>query len=129
MFVLTLSKLQMRLYILHTSYRLLMQAHRVLSNLTGLLVCQTNIMGTVSPLVTFQNFVWPVHKMNKSSSAFTGNLNQERFSAKLTLNWNSAVYLKLGKRFNLVCMGLLRLYLLCDNGDVRYFCCVAILQI
>ena len=45
--------------------------------------------------------------MNKSSSAFTGKLNQERFSANLTLNWNSAVYLKLiiGKRFNLVCVG------------------------
>ena len=45
--------------------------------------------------------------MNKSSLAFTGKLNQERFSANLTLNWSSAVYLKstIGKRFNLVCMG------------------------
>ena len=41
--------------------------------------------------------------MNKSSLAFTGKLNQERFSANLTLNWSSAVYLKLtiGKRFKL----------------------------
>ena len=45
--------------------------------------------------------------MNKSFLAFTGKLNQERFSANLTLNWSSAVYLKLtiGKRFNLVCVG------------------------
>ena len=45
--------------------------------------------------------------MNKSSLAFTDKLNQERFSANLTLNWSSAVYLKLaiGKRFNLVCVG------------------------
>ena len=45
--------------------------------------------------------------MNKSSLAFTGKLNQERFSAKLTLNWSSAVYflLIIGKRFNLVCVG------------------------
>ena len=45
--------------------------------------------------------------MNKSSLAFTGKLNQKRFSANLTLNWSSAVYLKvtIGKRFNLVCMG------------------------
>ena len=59
--------------------------------------------------------------MNKSSLAFTGKLNQERFSANLTLNWSSAVDLKLtiGKRFNLAWTGLLRLYLLCD---VRYFC-------
>ena len=28
-----------------------------LSNITGILVCQTNIMGTVSTLATFQNFV------------------------------------------------------------------------
>ena len=56
-----------------------------------------------------------------SSLAFTGKLNPERFSGSLTLNWSSAVYLKLttGKRFNLACAGLLRLYLLCD---VRYFC-------
>ena len=40
--------------------------------------------------------------MNKSSLAFTGKLNQGRFSANLTLNWSSAVYLKLtiGKSFN-----------------------------
>ena len=45
--------------------------------------------------------------MNKSFLAFTGKLNQERFSANLTLNWSSAVYLKLtiGKRFNLVYVG------------------------
>ena len=45
--------------------------------------------------------------MNKSSLAFTGKLNQERFSADLTLNWSSAVFLKLTieKRFNLVCVG------------------------
>ena len=45
--------------------------------------------------------------MNKSSVAFTGKLNQEQFSANLTLNWSSAVYFKLtiGKRFNLVCVG------------------------
>ena len=45
--------------------------------------------------------------MNKSSLAFTGKLNQERFSAKLNLNWSLAVYLKLtiGKRFNLACTG------------------------
>ena len=44
--------------------------------------------------------------MNKNSLAFTGKLNQERFSANLTLNWSSAVYLKLtiGKSFNLVCV-------------------------
>ena len=59
--------------------------------------------------------------MNKSSLSFTGKLNQERFSANLTLNWSSAVYLKLaiGKSFNLAWAGLLRLYLLCDVG---YFC-------
>ena len=64
--------------------------------------------------------------MSKSSSAFTGKLNQERFSANLTLNWSSAVYLKLtiGKGSTWYVWGLLRLYLLCDNGDVRYFCCV-----
>ena len=39
-------------------------------------------MGTVSTLATFQNFVWPVHKMNKSSLAFAGKLNWEQFSAK-----------------------------------------------
>ena len=33
--------------------------------------------------------------MNKSSLAFTGKLNQERFPANLTLNWSSAVDLKL----------------------------------
>ena len=38
--------------------------------------------------------------MNKSSLAFTGKLNQERFYV-----WR-----------------LLRLYLLSDNGDLRYFC-------
>ena len=99
--------MQMRLYILHTSCRLLMQAHWVLRNITGKLVCQTNIIGTVSTLATFQNFVWPVHKMNKSFLPFTGKLNQERFSATLTLNWSSVVYLKLtiGKRFSLVCVG------------------------
>ena len=45
--------------------------------------------------------------MNKSSLAFTGKLNQELFSANLTLNWSSAVYLKLtiGKRFNLARAG------------------------
>ena len=45
--------------------------------------------------------------MNKSSLAFTGKLNQGRFSASLTLNWNSAVYLKLtiGIRFNLAGTG------------------------
>ena len=45
--------------------------------------------------------------MNKSSLAFTGKLNQERFSANLTLSWSSAVYLKLtiGKSFNLACAG------------------------
>ena len=64
-------------------------------------------MGTISTLATFQNLVSPVHKMNKSSLAFTGKLNQERFSASLTLTWSSAVYLKLtiGKRFNLACTG------------------------
>ena len=61
-------------------------------------------MGTVS---TLANFVRPVHKVNKSSVAFTGKLNQEQFSANLTLNWSSAVYFNLtvGKRFNLVCVG------------------------
>ena len=45
--------------------------------------------------------------MNKSSLAFTGKLNREQFSANLTVNWSSAVCLKLtiGKRFNLVCVG------------------------
>ena len=45
--------------------------------------------------------------MNKSSLAFAGKLNREQFSANLTLNWSSAVCLKLTieKRFNLVCMG------------------------
>ena len=78
-------------------------------------------MGAVSPLAAFQNFILPVHKINKSSLAFTGKLNQKRFPANLTLKWNSAVYLKLtkGKRFNLAWAGLLRLYLLCD---VLYFC-------
>ena len=52
-------------------------------------------------------FRLPVHKRNKSSLAFTGKLNQERFSANLTLNWSSAVYLRrtIRKRFNLVCVG------------------------
>ena len=115
--------MQIRLYILHTSCWPLMLAHQVLSNITGKLVCQTNMMGTVSTLATFQNFVLPVHKMNKISLAFTGKLNREQFSANLTLKWSSAVCLKLtiGKKFNL---GLLRLYLLCDNSDVQYFCCV-----
>ena len=84
--------------------------------------------------------------MNKSSLAFTGKLNQERFSANLTLNWSSAVYLKLtiGKRFNLVCVGAIEAvsarcdHVACvpdhselwsgtqasDHGDVRYFCYV-----
>ena len=64
--------------------------------------------------------------MNKSSLAFTGKLNQERFSANLTLDWSSAVYLKLtiGKRFNLVCVGAIEAVSASDNGDVRYFCCV-----
>ena len=97
--------MQIRLYILHTSCQPLMLAHQVLSNITGKLVCQTIIMGTVSTLAAFQNFVRPVHKMNKSSLAFTGKLNREQFSANLTLNWSSAVCLKLtiGKRFILVC--------------------------
>ena len=45
--------------------------------------------------------------MNKSSLAFTGKLNQEQFPANLTLNWSSAVYLKLtiGERFILVSVG------------------------
>ena len=45
--------------------------------------------------------------MNESSLPFTGKLNQGRFSANLTSNWSSAVYLKLiiGKRFDLVCVG------------------------
>ena len=45
--------------------------------------------------------------MNNSSLAFAGKLNREKFSANLTLNWSSAVCLKLtiGKRFNLVCVG------------------------
>ena len=45
--------------------------------------------------------------MNKSSLAFTGKLNQERFSANLALNWSSVVYSKLtiGKRFNLASAG------------------------
>ena len=99
--------MQIRLYILHTSCWPLILAYRALSNITGKLVCQTNIMGTVSTLATFQNFVLPVHKMNKSSLAFTGKLNREQFSENLTLNWSSAVCLKLiiGKKFNLVCAG------------------------
>ena len=99
--------MQIRLYILHTSCWPLMPAHQVLSNITGKLVCQTDIMGTVSTLATFQNFVLLVHKMNKSSLAFTGKLNREQFSVNLTLNWSSAVCLKLtiGKMFNLVCAG------------------------
>ena len=45
--------------------------------------------------------------MSISSLAFAGKLNQERSSANLTLNWSSAVHLKLtiGKRFNFVCVG------------------------
>ena len=64
-------------------------------------------MGTVSTLATFQNFVLPVHKMNKSSLAFTGKLNREQFSTNLTFNWSLAVCLKLTieKKFNLVCSG------------------------
>ena len=64
-------------------------------------------MGAVSTLATFQNFVLPVHKMNKSSLAFTGKSNREQFSANLALNWSSAVCLKLtiGEKFNLVCAG------------------------
>ena len=57
-------------------------------------------MGTVSTLATFQNLVRPVDKMNKSSLACTGKLDQDRFSVQR----------------------LLRLYMLCDNGDLRYFC-------
>ena len=75
-----------------------MLAHQVLSNITGKLVCQTNIMGTVSTLATFQNFVLPVHKMNKNYLAFTGKLNREQFSANLTLNWSSAVCFKADHR-------------------------------
>ena len=103
-----------------------MLAHRILSNITGKLVCQTNIKGTVSTLATFQNFVLPVHKMNKSSLAFTGKLNREQFSANLTLNWSSEVCLKrtIGKSSTWYARGLLRLYLLCDDSDVQYFCCV-----
>ena len=99
--------MQIRLYILHTSCWPLMLAHWVLSNITGKIVCQTNIMGTVSTLATFQNFVLPVHRMNKSSLAFTGKLNREQFSANLTSSWSSAVCLKLttGEKFNLVCPG------------------------
>ena len=52
--------------------------------------------------------------MNKSSLAFTGKLNQERFSRNLTLTWSSGLTWH--------ARGLLRLYLLCDNGDVRYSC-------
>ena len=61
--------------------------------------------------------------MNKSSLAFTDKLNQGRFSANLTLNWISAVYLKLtiGKGSSWYAWGLLRLYLQCDNGDVPGF--------
>ena len=64
--------------------------------------------------------------MNKSSLTFTGKLNQEQFSASLILYWSSAVYLKLtiGKGSTWYAWGLLRLYLLCDNGDVPYLCCV-----
>ena len=107
MFVSTYPKMQVRLYILRTSCLLLMQAHCVLSNITGKLVCQTDIMGTISTLVTFRNFVGPVHKMNKNSLAFTGELSQERSSANLTLDWSSTVDLNLtiGRRFNLACMG------------------------
>ena len=56
--------------------------------------------------------------MNKSSLALTGKLNQERFSANLTLSWSSAVYLKLtiGKIFDLACAGAI------EAGDERYFC-------
>ena len=45
--------------------------------------------------------------MNNSSLAFTDKSYQERFSASLTLNWSSAVYLKLTieKKFNLGCTG------------------------
>ena len=95
--------MQMRLYILHTSCQLLMQAHLVLSNITVKLICQANIMDTISTLATF-------HKMNKSSLVFIGKLSQERFSASLILNWSSTVYLKLtiGKRFNLACTGAIK---------------------
>ena len=64
--------------------------------------------------------------MNKSSLAFTGKLNREQFSANLTLNWSLAVCLKLtmGKGSTWYAWGLLRLYLLCDNSDVQYFCCM-----
>ena len=93
----------MTLYILHTSCQLLMQAHLVPSNVTVKLVCQTNIMGTISTSVIF-------HKMNKSSLVFIGKLNQERFSASLILNWSSIVYVKLtqGKRFNLAYKGAIK---------------------
>ena len=121
MFLSMYPKMQMRLYILRTSCLLLMQAHLVLSNITGKLVCQTNIMGTISTLVTFRNFVWLIHKMNKSFLAFTGKLRQERFSANITLDWSSAVYF-IGKGLTWHARGLLRVYLLCDNGDVWYFC-------
>ena len=100
--------MQIRLYILHTPCWPLMLAHQFLNNTTGKLVCQTNIMGTVSTLATFQNFVLPVDKMNKSSLAFTGKLNREQFSENLTLNWSSAVCfnLTIGEKFNLVCAGV-----------------------
>ena len=64
--------------------------------------------------------------MNKSSLAFADKFNREQFSANLTLNWNSAVCLKLtiGKGSTWYAWGLLRLYLLCDNSDVQYFCFV-----
>ena len=68
---------------MRTSCQLLMQAHLVPSNITVKLVCQTNIMGTISTLVTF-------HKMNNSYLVFIGKLNQERFSASFFLEFNSS---------------------------------------
>ena len=62
--------------------------------------------------------------MNESFLAFTGKLNQERFSPNLTLNWSSAIYLKMTIEKGLIwhVPGLSRLYLLCDNDDIQYFC-------
>ena len=64
-------------------------------------------MGTVSTLATFQNFVLPVHKMNKSFLAFTGKLNREQFFCKFNfkLEFSSSFEADHREKFNLVCAG------------------------
>ena len=65
----------------HTFCLRLMQAHWVISNIRGKLFSQTMTMGAISAFSFIRNFVCPVHKIDRISSAFTGKLNQLQCSA------------------------------------------------